>query len=122
MTETPEAPKRKVGRPKGLGKVPGSGRQRGTSNRTNQITRDYIVREGAPVDFLCKVVRGRRFSVADKPGDGERAKQYPTLDQRLAAARILASKIVPDLKSVEHAGEDGGDLIIRILRFGDNAA
>ena len=110
-----EAPKRKVGRPKGLGKVPGSGRQRGTSNRTNQITRDYIVPEGAPVDFLCKVVRGRCFSVADKPGDGERAKQ-------LAAARILASKIVPDLKSVEHAGEDGGDLIIRILRFGDNAA
>ena len=120
MTETPDKPKRGPGRPKGLPRT--GGRPKGTPNRTNQITRDFIVREGAPVDFLCKVVRGRRFSVADKPGDGERAKQYPTLDQRLAAARILASKIVPDLKSVEHAGEDGGDLIIRILRFGDNAA
>ena len=126
MTDSPETtdaskPKRRPGRPKGLGKVAGSGRKPGTPNRDRAITRDFIIKEGAPVQFLCNVIKGRRFSRALEPGDKARVHVYPTLDQGLTAARILVSKIVPDLKSVEHVGEDGGNLVIRIVRFGDNS-
>ncbi len=121
-TATTEAPKRGPGRPKGLGRVPGSGRKPGTPNRDRAITREFIIKEGAPIAFLCNVVKGKRFSTAKEPGDSTRIHVFPTLDQRLTAARILVSKIVPDLKSVEHAGEDGGNLVIQIVRYGDNAA
>ncbi len=113
-TATTETPKRKPGRPKGLGRVPGSGRAKGVPNKANAITRDFIIREGAPVDFLCKVVKGRGFSVAAKPGDSERSKQFPTMDQRLQAARILAGKVMPDQKAVEHSGVAGEPLSVRI--------
>ena len=119
-TTTTEKPKRKGGRPKGYPKS--GGRARGTPNRSSQVDRNFIVRAGAPIDFLCKVVKGTGFSVAAQPGDTVRAKAYPTMDQRLAAARILAGKIVPDLKAIEHVGEDGGELVIRIIRFGDHAS
>ena len=115
---TPKPPKKKIGRPKGTPRT--GGRKKGTPNRSSQVTRDYIVKEGAPVAFLCSVVAGRGFSVAAEPGGSERTKQFPTMDQRLVAARILAAKIVPDLKAVEHVGEDGGELVIRIIRFGDD--
>ena len=39
---------------------------------------------------------------------------YPTIDQRLAAARILAAKIVPDQKAVEVSGPLGEALSVRI--------
>ena len=67
--------------------------------------------------------RGPAFlAAADTASAAKRAAVYPTVDQRLAAARILAAKIVPDLKAVEHVGEDGGNLVIRIVRFGDDTA
>ncbi len=72
MTEerATEATKRKPGRPKGLPRT--GGRAKGTPNRTNQITRDFIVKNGAPVAFLCSVVKGRRFTSAKEPGDAKR--------------------------------------------------
>ena len=115
----PKAPKR-AGRPPGLPKT--GGRVRGTPNRVNAISRDFIISHGAPVEILCKIAKGEKIqAAADAASSSKRQGIYPTLDQRLAAARILASKIVPDLKSVEHAGEDGGNLVIRIVRFGDAA-
>ena len=48
------------------------GRARGTPNRKNQVTRDYVIKEGAPLAFLCGVVRGKRITAAAKPGDGKR--------------------------------------------------
>ena len=74
MTEmvvtTTEAPKRKPGRPKGTPRT--GGRQPGTPNRKNQITRDYVISRGAPVEFLCSVAQGRRFTVAAQLGDSKR--------------------------------------------------
>ena len=114
MTETPDKPKRGPGRPKGGGKVAGSGRKPGTPNRTNAVTREFIIKEGAPLQFLCNVVKGRRFSTAKEPGDAKRVHVFPTMDQRLNAARILAGKVMPDMKAVEHTGAAGEPLSVRI--------
>ena len=92
-------------------------RKKGTPNRSSQITRDYIVQEGAPIAFLCSVVKGRRFSSAKEPGDARRTHVYPTMDQRVAAARILAAKVAPDLKSQELTGKDGEPVAVTLLDF-----
>ena len=110
-------PKRKPGRPKGTPRS--GGRARGTPNKKNQVTREFIIREGAPVKFLCQVAKGTRILAAPEPEAKKRTWVVPTLEQRIHAATILARKIVPDLKAVEHAGEDGGNLVVRIVRFAD---
>ena len=112
MTETP---KRKPGRPKGLPKT--GGRGKGTPNKKNQVTRDYVIKEGAPLAFLCRVVRGKRFNVAAQVGDNKRVYIYPTLDQSLRAAEILSRKVLPDLKSTELTGKDGGAVALTLLDF-----
>jgi len=114
---TTEPPKRKPGRPKGLGRVPGSGRAKGTPNRKNQVTRDYVIREGAPLQFLCSVVRGKRFTAAAEPGDRKRTHVFPSMDQRLRAAEILSRKVLPDLKATEVTGKDGGPVALTLLDF-----
>ncbi len=120
MVETStEIVKRGPGRPPGYPRS--GGRQPGTPNKRNMITREFIIREGAPIKLLCQVAKGTRIQAAAEPGAKSRKWVTPTLDQMINAATILAKKIVPDLKAVEHAGEDGGDLIIRIVRFGDAA-
>ena len=111
MTDTTDTPKR-VGRPKGQARS--GGRKAGTPNRVNQISRDYIVKNGAPIAFLCSVVQGKKFTSAKEPGGAERIVSYPSLDQRLQAARILAGKVMPDQKAVEHSGVAGEPLSVRI--------
>ncbi len=116
MTETAtETPKRGPGRPKGLPRT--GGRAKGTPNRKNQVTRDYVIREGAPLQFLCSVVRGRRFTTAAEPGGKKRTHVFPTMDQRLRAAEILSRKVLPDLKSTELTGKDGGPVALTLLDF-----
>ena len=39
------------GRLKGMPRPPGAGRKKGTPNKVNQITRDYIIKQGAPIAF-----------------------------------------------------------------------
>ena len=120
MTETITTEKRRVGRPKGTPRT--GGRKPGTPNRTSMVTRNFIVKNGAPVRVLCQIAAGRKMTAAASPGSEKRESAYPTLDQRLRAAEILARKIVPDMKSVEASGPDGGDLIIRVVRFGNDAS
>ena len=116
MTETAtEAPKRKPGRPKGYPRT--GGRAKGTPNKKNLVTRDYVIREGAPLQFLCSVVRGRRFTAAAEPGGKKRTHVFPTMDQRLRAAEILSRKVLPDLKTTELTGKDGGPVALTLLDF-----
>ncbi len=117
-TTAPEtAKKRGPGRPRGLGKVPGSGRKPGTPNKDRAITRDFIIKHGAPIAFLCSVVKGRRFTSAKEPGDAKRTHVFPTVDQRLRAAEILSKKVLPDLRSTELTGKDGGPVALTLLDF-----
>ena len=107
--------KRKPGRPKGYPRS--GGRKPGTPNKANAITRDYVIKQGAPLAFLCSVVRGKRFTAAAEPGDRKRAHVFPSLDQRLRAAEILSRKVLPDLKSTELTGKDGGPVALTLLDF-----
>ena len=106
--------KRGPGRPRGLGKVPGSGRKSGTPNKDRAATVEKIMREADPILFLCKVVRGDRMEAAPEPGAKKKTWWYATGDQRITAAQTLARKVLPDMKSVEHAGPLGEPLSVRI--------
>lgn len=66
------------------------GRKKGTPNKINVATRSRIEEEADPIGFLCGIIRG-----SDVEG------VTPTLEQRMAAAKILAGKVLPDLRSVE---------------------
>ena len=110
-----KTPKRRPGRPRGLPRT--GGRARGTPNKKNQITRDFIITKGAPIAFLCRVVQGRGFKSAKSPGDTKRVEIIPTLDQQLRAAEILARKVTPDLKSQELTGRDGEPIALTLLDF-----
>ena len=108
-----DKPKRPPGRPKGYPRS--GGRAKGTPNKATQLGRDYIIKHGAPIEILCKISQGHKImAAADSDSAAKRVGIYPTIDQRHAAARILAAKIVPDLKSIEHAGPLGEPLSVRI--------
>ena len=113
MTET-ATEKRKPGRPKGLGKVPGSGRQKGTCNKDRAATVERIMLEADPLGFLCSVCKGHRMQAAPEPGAKNRTWWYPTGDQRISVAQTLARKVLPDMKAVEIAGPLGEPLSVRI--------
>ena len=117
MTETTTATpkKRGPGRPRGYPRS--GGRAKGTPNRKNQVTRDFVIREGAPLAFLCSVVRGKRFTAADEPGGKKRIHVFPSLDQRIRAAEVLSRKVLPDLKATELTGKDGGPIGLTLLDF-----
>ena len=111
MPET-EAPKRKGGRPKGYPRS--GGRAKGTPNKSSQLGRDFIIRKGAPIETLCKIAKGEKIQAADSESASKRIGIYPSIDQRLQAARILAAKVVPDQKAVEVSGPQGEPLSVRI--------
>lgn len=104
-TPTTDQPKRGPGRPKGLGKVPGSGRKRGTPNRDRAATIERIMKESDPIGFLCQVARGVRMAAAEEAGNKKRGWIFPSLDQRISAAQTLCRKVLPDMKAIEHSGE-----------------
>ena len=114
-TTTTEAPKRGPGRPKGLPRT--GGRAKGTPNRVNAISRDFIIKRGAPVEILCKIAKGEKVSASEAGSASKRQGIYPSIDQRLAAARILAAKLVPDLKAVEASGPGGGPMVLTLVDF-----
>ncbi len=108
--------KSRPGRPKGLGKVPGSGRAKGTPNRSTVQTRDRIQELADPIQFLADVMAGKRMVAADEPGDMKKTWCYPTLAQRVQASETLLRKLLPDLKATEITGADGAPLIGRTRR------
>ena len=100
-----------------MGKVPGSGRAKGTPNRDRSATIERIQKEADPILFLCKVCRGDRMEAAAVPGAKKRTHWFPTADQRITAAQTLARKIMPDQKAVENTGKDGGPMALTLLDF-----
>ena len=112
---TIEKPKRGPGRPKGLGKVPGSGRKKGTANKHSAKMREYIAKHSGDITFLCQVAAGKRFFAADPQDPTKRIYLYPTGEQRLQATQILARKHVPDLKGVELTSDDGSRFVFQYI-------
>ena len=116
MAETAEKPKKnRGGRPKGHPRS--GGRAPGTPNKVNRVSRDYVIKQGAPLAFLCNVVKGKRFTAAADQGDAKRTHCFPTLDQRIRAAEVLSRKCLPDLKATELTGKDGGAVALSLVEF-----
>jgi len=86
------------------------GRKRGVPNAVNVQTRNEIGEQADPIGFLCEIVNGQEI-------DGER----PTLDQRMQAARILAGKVLPDLRAVEVAGVGPSVIFVETGLSGENS-
>lgn len=88
------------------GKRPGAGRKKGCINKISQDTRERILSEADPIDFLMRVMKGEeRFKesviVEGLPMDVE---VRPRIEHRMQAANTLAKKAAPDLKAIEHTG------------------
>jgi hypothetical protein len=113
MPETPPE-KKKPGRPKGLGRVPGSGRKKGTPNKSVAATRERIQAESDPIGFLMRVARGLKFVPPPPAAKQDKTAAYPTSEQRVHAATVLARKIQPDMKALEVAGDASAPLTVRI--------
>ncbi len=113
MTDRDKKQKRGPGRPKGLPKT--GGRRKGVANRTRVQTLERINQEADPIGFLIRVARGLQFEAATEAGAAEKVKMYPTHDQRLDAAKVLARKVLPDTKAVEMSGEGGEAFIFQFI-------
>ncbi len=103
MTETTDKPA--PGRPKGLGRVPGSGRKKGTPNRSTAQTRERILELADPIAFMADVMKGKRMVAAGEPGDSTKTWCYPTLEQRHRAGEVLMKRLMPELKAQEITGD-----------------
>src|SRR5690606_5595336 len=103
LVEPAQPPRRKPGRPKGSPKVPGSGRKPGQPNRSTKELRELIMKRGRPIELLAAVCAGRRVKT------GYKTYEYPTMEARLAAARLLLEKVVPAPKPVDDATAKDGD-------------
>ncbi len=95
VVEGPNA-KRKPGRPKGSTKWPGSGRKKGTVNKSTAELRRYIHSNANPVAQVCKIAKGKveidGLSQAD-------------------AIKLLYKAVIPELRGEVLTGEDGAPLI-----------
>ena len=103
--------KRLVGRPKGQPRT--GGRPKGSRNRLPEELRRYIDQRGRPLDFLAAIAAGRKVTAADPENPDRKVRVYPSLPDRIAAARALLNKLLPDLKSSELTGAGGGPVADR---------
>lgn len=94
------------GRPPGTPKT--GGRKPGQQNLVTKDIKELILRRGRPVELLCDVARGLKVRVGPQAGPGEPEFIYPTLADRLSAARVLLGKVIGDVKSIELGGAPDG--------------
>jgi hypothetical protein len=94
--EAPAEPPKRRGRPKGLGKVPGSGRQ--ALPRTPADLRAYMVEQIGKADRLLDIAQGKQIHLSGP--SGKTYLGYPSISDQLAAWRLILGKCLPDLQSV----------------------
>lgn len=113
MSEKNEAPVRKRGRPPGQKKT--GGRQKGVPNKDRTIALGIFNKSSVDAArLLDKVMRGQRVEAGAKPGAAKRSWWYPTPADRMAAAKIILAKSVPDRKASEISGAEGVPLTVSI--------
>jgi hypothetical protein len=76
------------------------GRKKRVPDSTRTATIEQIISTADPVGRLCRIAAGKRFRAAPAPGE-DPAWMYPTPADQLAALRILAGKVLPDLRAVD---------------------
>ena len=95
-------------RPPGSPRTPGSGRAKGTPNKTTQALRDLIEQEtdGVPVPVLLVRIGLRLVR------KGERAGDSVMVSTGVRALEVGSSHAYPKLKAVEHSGAGGGPAVV----------
>jgi len=96
-----------------------SGRPPGAPNKVTVATRERIESEADPIAFLGAVMRGEAIKSAPAKEEGTQIEIYPTTDQRISAARVLADKLVPNAKTRSITMEvpkfeAAGDLVVAL--------
>ena len=104
------ADKRRPGRPKGYPKT--GGRKPGSKNAVPNELRNYINHKGRPLELLAAIASGRKVTAADPKDPCKKTSVYPSLTDRISAARVLMNKLVPDLRASEISGPDNGPIQI----------
>ena len=104
--DTDEPVKRKVGRPKGSPKVPGSGRQKPKPLTSNELRGLLSTIDG--VAFLKKVIEGELIQQSGPTG--KTISVIPSVGERLRAVEMLMKKLIPDLAQTQLTGEAGGPI------------
>jgi hypothetical protein len=74
------------------------GRKKGTPNRATAATRAQLEAIADPLAFLARVMNGELIASALLKDGATATEILPTLDQRIAAGKILADKLVPNAK------------------------
>jgi len=97
--------------PPGVGTSPRRpGRPKGSPNKVSRDARDLLAKHGPDaIKMLCKLAAGQ--AIYRGTGDDKRRLE-PTLDQSIAAAKVVVDRLVPTLKAVEMTGNgDAGGLL-----------
>jgi hypothetical protein len=84
------------------------GRKPGQPNPITRDLKELILRRGKPLEHLCDVARGLKIRVGPQAGPGAPEFIYPSMADRLSAARTLLGKVVPDMKAVDLGGAPDG--------------
>ncbi|MFA5875209.1 MAG: hypothetical protein WC901_00780 [Candidatus Margulisiibacteriota bacterium] len=99
------------GRPKGIAKPPGSGKQKGTPNKTSRSLIAQLdelgMSEGIdhPVVWMYKVAHGL---IAFDVFNGEEIVKIPAdANQRITCMKEVAKYVSPQLKAIDHTGNVG---------------
>lgn len=86
------------------GKRPGAGRKKGTPNKSNAERMAAIAATGeTPMEYMLRVMR-------DPQVEHERRDRM---------AGQVAPYVHAKLASIEHAGPDGGAIIVQVVKFAD---
>lgn len=106
---------------KGDPKPENSGRKQGSKNKVNTSAAEIMARyDVSGIDGLCRIAAGQELectvSIDKDTGKPITGKVRPTFDQRQAAFKELAQYEAPKLKAVEHSGEGGGNIVVKIMQ------
>jgi hypothetical protein len=87
------------------GARPGSGRKVGSVNKLTKEAKESAAEGLTPLDFMLKVLRNEDLDGA----------------ARMDAAKAAAPYVHAKLANVEVGGKGGGNIVVEIVRFSDQA-
>lgn len=97
---------RRRGRPKGLGKVPGSGRKKGSANWTSERRREFFVERGL-LETLADIIEGKEMTTTGPTGKSIKVRS--SLDLRAKTAVGVYNKCWPDETVSDITSRDESD-------------
>ena len=119
---SPSAAKKRIGRPPGSPKVPGSGRKkralapRTPPSRIGKSARIELAEKSNYLDFICKVAQGKPIRMRGPTGK-QGQFYHPSFADRKWAVELVVNKLVPTVTATELSGADGSPIQIEAGRI-----